>query len=198
MMTEYSLTALLQGRGANGNANKAYVVVYDKFLPCIVGKTKWRERLTYVQHDKDLSSPTDEALCLLFLENYYDRWMDLYQIANAPVVPLRGEKKRVFKSDVPPKYTAGGIKYDKTERPRHSGWNADGIKRFNFYHDRVVLDRRLHPHYVVNFLSAKRDVGNVENPAKHGGKKEVRPQARMDAWESDDEDLSKQMVMAEV
>jgi hypothetical protein len=197
-MTEYSLTELLQGRGASGSVNKAYSVVYDKFLPCIVGRTKWKERLSYVQQDRELSTPTDEALCLLFLENYYDRWMDLYKIKNAPVEPVRGETKRVFKSDVPPKYTNGGITYNLTERRSHSGWSAEGIKRFNMYHDRVIQDRRMHPHYVVNFLKAKRDFGSVNKPGKKGSKNDDRPQAQMDAWESEDEDDCNAVTMAAV
>jgi hypothetical protein len=63
-----------------------------------------------------------------FLKNSFDCWQDIYRLQKGEVTPKRGQKRREFESDVPTRYTKGGIVYDKTVKNNDpKGWSAEGI-----------------------------------------------------------------------
>ena len=139
----YSLKAILEGR-----SNPAYTVVYQRFLPCVVGKLLWHGRLRTATNDNELSTVSDEAFVLLCLENSWERWEDIYKTKGADVFRRRGSDRRDFISTVPTKYTAGGVIYpDKKKRSSPRGWNEQGIQRYNSLHKQVKADRVQVPFY---------------------------------------------------
>ena len=73
-----TLEEYLQGR----RITSVYMIVYDHFIPCVstskAYKESIRERLVEVEDNSELFTMSDEAFTLLILENYYDRWMDIY------------------------------------------------------------------------------------------------------------------------
>ena len=63
----------------------------------------------------DIFTVTDEALCILFLENNADDYVRVYQ-----------EKKKIDRKESRPKYT----KVDNVQK-KFKGWDRKAIKRFN-------------------------------------------------------------------
>jgi hypothetical protein len=43
----------------------------------------------------------------------------------------QGDRTKQIDSDIPPKYTNGGIQYSQNTQARSKGWNHKGIKRYN-------------------------------------------------------------------
>lgn len=132
----------MQGRGKPA----AFEIVMNRFMPCIVGKTRFKKRLIQkgIEESK-LSTPSDEAFLYLLLENYYDRWVDISKNMDEGLVRTeRGLKGWKWESDVPPKYVTGGIKYNDTSQNHQSskGWSAEGLKQYNVYFRTCRLQRQ--------------------------------------------------------
>jgi len=152
----------------------AYTTFFDKFLPCATKKTLWETQIERVASDLDatkvpsICTVSDEAFALLLLENSFDRWVDLHIRHKGASGQRRGLQGRGLKSDVPPLYTRGGIKFEQAEMQKmEKGWSAEGRLRFNVLWDQVVQDRADNPSFERDWLKARRlSQENTRSPKK--------------------------------
>ena len=180
----YCLNSQLQQGRKNA---MVYSVLFEQFMPCVTKKTVFQRQVLVATNDITLSTVSDEAFALLLLENNYDRWVDIYRRQKGEVTPKRGQKRREFESDVPTKYTKGGIVYDQTAKKQHpKGWSSEGIQRFNELFDSVKQDRKENKSFIKKWLTNKRAqmIGNTQSRKR----KQPQPQARIELLESDDDD----------
>ena len=152
-----TLEEYLQGR----RITSVYMIVYDHFIPCVstskAYKESIRERLVEVEDNSELFTMSDEAFTLLILENYYDRWMDIYHsTGGVPRRRLGSRKKKEPDSEVKPKYTAGGIVYKNSTDTKGKGWQDDGILRYNELFEWVEQDRANNDLFMTRYLELKR------------------------------------------
>jgi hypothetical protein len=96
-----------------------YEIFFDNFLPCVIKKSGFDRQVCVATNDKTLCTVlSDEAFALLLLENSFDCWIDIYRLRKGQVTPKQGQKRREFESDVPTKYTKGGIRIGDQEVQR--------------------------------------------------------------------------------
>ena len=139
------------------NTNAAYEEFCDLLLPSVVGKVKWKRNA----HQKLLSqfiTPTDEALCLLLLENNWDRWKDIAHGKTKDNLALT-------------KFTADG---KGSQAQEFKGWSDAGYERFNELCRNVIADRRssVGVEFEKAYLKLKRDVfAGKRKVTKRGGTK---------------------------
>ena len=165
---------------------KVYSVFFEQFMPCVTKKTVFQRQVLVATNDSTLCTVSDEAFALLLLENNYDRWVDIYRLQKGEVTPKRGQKRREFESDVPTKYTKGGIVYNQTEKKEDpKGWSSEGIKRFNELFDSVKQDRKAHKTFIKTWLTNKRT--QLMGKTHSRKRKQPQPQARIELLESDDD-----------
>jgi hypothetical protein len=67
----------------------------------------------------------------------------------------RGDRTKQHDSDIPPKYTHGGIKYSAKEHSQSKGWTDDGIARYNELFEFVSNDCIRYPEFMVKFKDAR-------------------------------------------
>jgi hypothetical protein len=89
-------------------------VLMERFAPCVVGKTTYKNRLRAAKQDAELFTTSDEAFLLLVLENAYDRWVDIFQRKLKEGMQKGGGREWRWESDVNTKYTEGGIRFQQT------------------------------------------------------------------------------------
>jgi hypothetical protein len=136
---------------------KMYKVFYDNFLPCVIKKSVFEHQVAVATNDRTLCTVSDEAFALLLLENNFDGWQDIYRLRKVEVTPKRGQKRREFESDVPTRYTKGGIVYDKTIKNNDpKGWSAEGIKRYNEQYATVKADRKSNKAFTIKWLEERK------------------------------------------
>jgi hypothetical protein len=132
---------------------KVYTTFFSRFIPAVVGPELFKRRL----EDKDtapesICTISDEAFALLLIENSYDHWTDIYKKAKGIPKQRKGETTRKFDSDVSPKYTNGGIKYNtNTGQPKSKGWTTKGIERYNELFWFVTTDRKKKSKFMLKF-----------------------------------------------
>ena len=168
-----------------GRRNKElYCIFFDRFLPCVVKKSVFEHQVSVAKSDSTLCTVSDEAFALLLLENSWKRWVDIYRLQKGEVTPKRGQKRREFESDVPTKYTKGGIIYDKTVKINDpKGWSAEGIQRFNELYDLVKIDRKAHKGFIKSWLAERR--AKLLNGTQALKRKQPQPQARIELMDSE-------------
>ena len=103
--------------------NNAYETMFHVFMPHVVGVFQWNDSMSRDGKLEEIVSVTDEAFCLLVLENNWDRWFDMYNELN----------------------TRRDAKYTLQKRKRGckftSGWTKEGLKRYKRLHQLVTADR---------------------------------------------------------
>jgi hypothetical protein len=117
-----SIKKMVIGRKLNnGDVNKTYIFFCKHFLKCTVGSKKFKKGVKTFPISK-VATASDEALCLLLLENSETRWtMELEAY-------MEGRDADIARS----KYTSSGInKSMRGYTKKHSGWANQGISRFN-------------------------------------------------------------------
>jgi hypothetical protein len=93
-----------------------------------------------------------------FLKTAFDRWQDIYRLQKGEVTPKRGQKRCEFESDVPTRYTKGGIVYDKTVKNSDpKGWSVEGILRYNKLYAMMKEDRKTNRSFTTNWLVKKKE-----------------------------------------
>jgi len=113
------------------------------------------------------------------------------------VTPKRGQKRREFESDVPTKYTKGGIIYDKTVKNNDpKGWSAEGIERFNELYDMVKKDRKSHKGFIKRWLTERR--ARMLNGTQAHKRKRPQPQARIELVDSEVDDSDNDSASANI
>jgi hypothetical protein len=136
---------------------KMYKVFFDNFLPCVIKKSVFEHQVAVATNNRTLCTVSDEAFALLLLENSFDRWQYIYQLRKGEVTPKRGQKRREFESDVPTRYTKGGIVYDKMIKNNNSkGWSAGGINRYIGLYATVKEDRKSNKAFTKNWLEERK------------------------------------------
>ncbi len=188
----------LNERWQQGRKNKKiYTIFFDHFLPCVIKKTVFDRQVSVATNDSTLCTVSDEAFALLLLENSYSRWLDIYQLQKGEVTPKRGQKRREFESDVPTKYTKGGIVYDKTVKNNDpKGWSAEGIQRYNELYDKVKKDRKANKSFTKNWLKKRKD--GLLDATQTRKRRRPQPQARIELIDSESEDSGNETGSANI
>ena len=109
-----------------------YFVFAKEFIRIMVGKKKWKHQ-SFRVNLSEFCSASDEAFCLLTLENNYMRWCGMVESGDY------GDKGHTAP---PPLYTNAGKSNRKvgTAKP-FQGWSAEGYERFDALHKMVKADR---------------------------------------------------------
>lgn len=178
----------------------SYLVFFKHFIKCITRKAIFEANIKMAKRDEDICTVSDEALALLLLENSWDKWMDQYTKDPSSLLPRRGRVRGQPISTISTKYTKGGYYSSEkgqeqgstTDTPlsqqHNKGWSIQGIKRFNYFFDRVQEDRAANPGFFQRFLndvkeskrkSVRRSIAKKEPPviAHHSlFKKYARPE----------------------
>jgi hypothetical protein len=159
------------------------IVFCDNFLPCVVGKTRWKKHMTVGTPQKinDFVSVSDEAFTLLLMENVC--W-DIMQTITVEefFVPKqkrkRGTQNRVVgggtdsgQAVVPgvDNSIAGGRKLlvgkwtkDWRGSKRFGGWAPEGIARYNELVTMVVDNRKEDVHFQAQYEIHLRTVHGLQ------------------------------------
>jgi hypothetical protein len=191
---DYSINIILrQGRR---NA-KMYKVFFDNFLPCVIKKSVFDHQVAVATNDRTLCTVNDEAFALLLLENSFDRWQDIYRLQKGEATPKRGQKRREFESDVPTRYTKGGIVYDKTVKNNDpKGWSAEGILRYNELYAMLKEDRITNRSFTTNWLEKKKE--NQLDAVQTRKRKRPQQQAPIELLDSEDDGSGNESASANI
>ena len=149
-----------------GRKNKlAYNLFYTRFVPAVVGPELFRQRIrdsTAV----DLSTASGEVFTLIWLENSYARWVNIYEKHGGIPSQRRGDTKRTFDSDIEVKYTRGiKLSHDK-ESQKRKGWTHDGIKWFKTLFASVKKDKLKRPKFDAKCIKQLRESHEQRNGSK--------------------------------
>ena len=165
-------------------------LLFDRFIPAVVGKNNF-ERLLSSGNANALCTTSDEALTLLLLENSKDRFEDIFNSYGVVVFASSG-RKRKFESDVPPKYSRGGVKYTSRfdfsvfDGDVKKGWTKEGLNRFNELYDAVKKDRMENMGALSDWIIEKKKTVDT-TPARVVPAQEM-VKMKNDLWESDTND----------
>jgi hypothetical protein len=107
-----------------------YMLFCEKFVPCIIGKIKFRYKC-YAKNFSDFCSVSDEAMACLVYANNYDIWLHKLQQDGHSVLNDSGTRKPAQR-------------YFDTNKGRGNTYNYDGRIYFNKMYDKIVEDRKAH------------------------------------------------------
>lgn len=141
----------------------------ERFVPCAVGKRTFRARVK-CNDANELCTISDEALMLILLENNDERYKDIYRKQGGKRV--NKERGRHKESEVPTKYTSGGIAFSQTTK-NSKGWSREGIEHFNELRLHVKNDREQYPHFLQGWLTEFR--AQYLPKSQKRGRKDVEP-----------------------
>jgi hypothetical protein len=148
-------------------------------------------------NDKTLCTVGDKAFALLLPENSFDPWIDIYRLRNGQVTPKQGQKRREFESDVPTKYTKGGIVYNQTDKNNDpKGWSALGIKRYNKLFKIARKDCKTHKTFTLNWLAKRR--AKLLEAFQSRKRKRPQEQARIELLDSENDDSGNESASANI
>lgn len=122
----FSLSEYLQMR----RNEKAYQHLCINFLPCVIGRKVW-DKQCYAKPVYKLATPTDEAWCLLLLENNWDVWSKQARCIMSKIDYSTYDQKGKAK------WTSSSM-----GSGRFGGWDQDGLTRFNELTHLVRIDRK--------------------------------------------------------
>jgi hypothetical protein len=151
-----------------------------------VGPDLFRERLRAkdeVVSPEAICTISDEAFALLLIENSYDHWTDINKKTGGIPKQQRGVRTMTCASDVPPKYTQGGIKYSDGNQKQIKGWTNQGIERYNELVKMVTI-ARTHKKFLIKFKKQQGD-----SKPKQLKDKPATIKAGQLLWEEDDKYL---------
>ena len=106
----------------NKEAEEAFVWFGGNIVECVNGKKNWK-RKKFIGLMAECCTVSDEAFGLLMLDNYWDRWVDLYE---------KKPKNQVAKAT----YTSSSMGHRK-----FSSWTPDGLTKFNALYKMVKWQR---------------------------------------------------------
>ena len=178
----YRSKHFLQGRAKP----EKYSVFYERFARCIVGKRIFSRRIDKETEGEELCSPSDEALALIALENGEENWVDLFIKSKGQIRPVSRNEARPpeWSSEKPKKWTTrrdeNGNIIDTSDRQ----WGADAIERFNDIRQWVILDRKKHPEFVMNWV---RDYKTRRDQEKNATAKKLRRASKVRMVEAHDD-----------
>ena len=153
----------------NGRRNAAaYSDFYSTVVRGVLGKMEFKHRVRTYPLGMEIGTISDEALGLLIVENYIDRWIDIYRKSNGEIrnLPSGDSMPKKWLSQVSTKYTASakdGIRSkggtaiaDDPDDCFNRKWSAAGIVRFNELRQFVKQDREEHPCFLTTWMSAEK------------------------------------------
>ena len=176
---------LLAGR----NDQEGIELLYERFVPLIVGKNTFRNRLASGNPDA-LCTPSDEAMALVLLENSKERFEDIFDTYGMGVFTTSG-RKRKFESNVPTKYSRGGITYTESfdfsifDGGVKKGWTLEGLKRFNEIWAKVKQDRLENMGALTDWIMARKQ--SIEPKKQISKPLQEVVKVKNDLWDSDDD-----------
>ena len=138
----------------------AYSIFFSKFVPCIVGKRRFRSLLKVITDEDEIATPSDEALALLTLENSGCRWDKIFENSEGKI--RKFSKNETIPPDwmvdvPPPEYTKTSKDDPDSERnTEEKAWSNAGIIRFNQLRHEVIEDRKLYPNFKIDWLKQVR------------------------------------------
>ena len=102
------------------------------FIPTVIGRCLWVSSIQQGAKLRSLTTPSDEAFCLLVLKNNWDLWTWECHNPDATVI---------YKIDNAPKvlFTSAG-KGKQTET--YGGWNKEGISLYNDLVEELTMIRK--------------------------------------------------------
>jgi hypothetical protein len=125
----YTLNDFLEMR----RDNAAYTVFYNTFLPVVVGRLLLKKLVADKDTVEEVATISDEALTLLGLENYGDRWDDIFTRCKGDVRPYaKGqEMPEEHKSTEPTKYTVSSNPDANSDKEgTNKVWSSAGKKLY--------------------------------------------------------------------
>ena len=118
-----------------------------------------------------MAENTDEAFAMLLLENSFNRWGDLFELAYKS-----GDPDEKVNSEVETLYTPVGLDYkDRAIKTGERGWSKRGIIRFNELVDMVRRDRISNPTFFTEWLSSYNKNGGNKKKRRHAFDDSVLP-----------------------
>ena len=172
-LARYKLEDFLEMR----SNKECYGIFFQRFLPCVTGKTLWNINLDSATKDSDLASVTDEAFCLLLLINSYDRWIHLYKTGlykrnkhkvtmNRGNIDVSEDVSNVNNLDVETKFTYLKMKTeDRAIKQGTRGWSYEGIRTFNELTNKIKEDRK-NRNFITRWLGGNRNIVTRKKAAK--------------------------------
>jgi hypothetical protein len=168
----YTLNDFLEMR----RDNAAYTVFYNTFLPVVVGRLLLKKLVADKDTVEEVATISDEALTLLGLENYGDRWDDIFTRCKGDVRPYaKGqEMPEEHKSTVPTKYTVSSNPDANSDKEgTNKVWSSAGILRFNLLRQGVIHDRAAHPEFLPKWLAQERDLMAADPTTSNSGEDKI-------------------------
>ena len=172
---------------------EVYTVFFETFMPCATKKSTWVTQIARAGMEKEnkkvvsLCTVNDKAFALLLLEKGSDHWVDLYKQCPGIAKQHRGSKDRGFQSEVPPRYTSGGIKYETNEVSQSfKGWSDEGRLCFNALFDHVKQHRRDNRSFEVDWLESRQE--KEESSKQPQKEKHQAVMTRSELFDSDDDE----------
>jgi hypothetical protein len=131
---------------------RAYEDFYTHFLPCMVGRRKFRQLIKTTREGQAIATVSDEAMTLLGMENVIDTWSDMFDKSDGELRVISRKEKypEAWKSDIHPKYTAT----DSEKDPKK--WSIKGIERFNELRRLVARDRQKYADFETTWVRKAR------------------------------------------
>lgn len=164
---------------------KMYSIMLKHFLPAIVGNVDWRVKSREIVMSAFVTA-SDEAFCLLCLENAWDHWNDLSEGKEAKD-KFDKQNRDLVKQGLEPQsdenlarsclYTSGGSGLKESQ-----GWNQEGIDRFNHLLDTIRTARASENGkvYYQNFLMDMQDAASKKRSRKRKEREEAQVVALTD------------------
>jgi hypothetical protein len=176
---------------------KMYEIFFYDFLPCVIKKSVFDCQGSIATNDRTLCTVSDEAFAMLLLENNFDRWQDIYQLQKGEVSPKGGQKRREFESDIPIRYTEGGIVYDKTVKNNDpKGWSTEGMKRYNGLYAMVKEHHKTNETFTIHWLAKRK--ANLLDAFQTQKRKRLQQQARIELLDSEDDNSGNETASADI
>ena len=94
---------------------------------------------------------------MFFLENHWDRWLDIYIYIKCGG-KIKDTKNKEKLTNIQPNYTRGGLRNSEDRNIGiGKGWNFQGIDCFNKLFAFIRQDREDHPGFTRDWLVKKRE-----------------------------------------
>lgn len=140
----------------------------------VVGKVEFKHRVRTLPLGMEIGTISDEALGLLIVENYIDRWVDMFKKSKGHLRMLTaGDKTPTsWQSNVLTKYTAGSGGQrtrgqaqkpdDNDDDSYNRKWSPEGIIRFNALRKFAKNDRAKHPGFAATWMAEEKAKQNIK------------------------------------
>jgi len=130
----------------------------NNFLACVIGKNEWKDMIK-IKTVKEIATVMDEAFTLLILENIWDEWIEMDAVDY--LKHQKGIEKGTEQNSKRRKIGGGKWTSDVNGSVKYSGWNDEGLQRFNELCEMVNENRAKFPEFNRSYLI--KNTKNSEN-----------------------------------